>query len=282
MEQMQHRTEMRSITADQQKRIEDVCFRSLALIGRNCEYLDQHLEHTGADLPTRQAVADINAAAVQLDRTLSEAMTLLEFLREDEKPRLYPMDLCELLQQIAAQADMIRAQLGVEILLDYGGWTSCCVQADHSDAELLCLHLLSNALHASREGGQVCIALRRTQAFWQLTVTDEGCGLPGGDAENSLENRRCFLGGAQLGLLLCRECCRRMGWELQLEPAAEKGTQAVVTIPLYRSGGLSDGTVELHTDSETVREQRRYHLRTMLVREMRTMPERGDPEEEII
>lgn len=49
---------------------------------------------------------------MQLERTLSEAITLLEFLHEDTKPQLYPIDLCELLQQVAAQSDMIRAQLG--------------------------------------------------------------------------------------------------------------------------------------------------------------------------
>lgn len=48
--------------------------------------------------------------------------------------------------------------------------------------------------------------------MWQLTVRDNGCGLPEGSQEAWLENRRSFLGGAQLGLLLCRECCRRMGW----------------------------------------------------------------------
>ena len=72
------------------KRVEEVCFRSLALIGRNCEYLEQHFDRTGADESTRQAVADINAAAVQLDRTLSEAMTLLEFLREEAKAAAVP------------------------------------------------------------------------------------------------------------------------------------------------------------------------------------------------
>ena len=149
----QQRTEMRSITAEQQKRVEEVCFRSLALIGRNCEYLEQHFDRTGADASTRQAVADINTAAMQLDRTLSEAITLLEFLHEEAKPQLYPIDLCELLQQVSAQSDMIRAQLGVDIRLDYGGCTACCVMADRRDAELLCLHLLSNALRASREGG---------------------------------------------------------------------------------------------------------------------------------
>ena len=263
----QQKTETRSITAEQRKRVEEVCFRSLALIGRNCEYLEQHFDRTGADASTRQAVADIDTAAMQLDRTLSEAITLLEFLHEDTKPQLYPIDLCELLQQVAAQSDMIRAQLGVDIRLDYGGCTTCCVMADRRDAELLCLHLLSNAL-------------RRTESDWQLTVTDDGCGLPGEDVQAALENRRSFLGGAQLGLLLCRECCRRMDWSLQLEPAPEKGTQAVVSIPLYTGESRPDGTVELRTSSETEREQRKYHLRAMLVREMRTMPERGDPEDE--
>ena len=169
----------------------------------------------------------------------------------------------------------------MELTLDYGGWTACRVMADRNDAELLCLHLLSNALRASREGGSVCIALHRTESGWQLTVTDDGCGLPGEDAQAALENRRSFLGGAQLGLLLCRECCRRMDWSLQLEPAPAKGTQAVVSIPLYAGESRPDGTVELRTDSETEREQRKYHLRAMLVREMRTMPERGDPDEEL-
>lgn len=254
----QQKTETRSITAEQRKRVEEVCFRSLALIRRNCEYLEQHFDRTGADTSTRQAVADIDTAAMQL----------------------YPIDLCELLQQVAAQSDMIRAQLGVDIRLDYGGCTACCVMADRRDAELLCLHLLSNALRASREGGSVCIALRRTESDWQLTVTDDGCGLPGEDVQAALENRRSFLGGAQLGLLLCRECCRRMDWSLQLEPAPEKGTQAVVSIPLYTGESRPDGTVELRTSSETEQEQRKYHLRAMLVREMRTMPERGDPEDE--
>ena len=112
------------------------------------------------------------------------------------------------------------------------------------------------------------------------TAAPHLCGLPGEDAQAALEKRRSFLGGAQLGLLLCRECCRRMDWSLQLEPAPEKGTQAVVRIPLYTGESRPDGTVELRTSSETEQEQRKYHLRAMLVREMRTMPERGDPEDE--
>ena len=226
-----------------------------------------------------QAVNDISAAAARLDRTVNEVMSLLDFLRTEEDPRLYPLDLCQLLQQVAAQADMVQAQLGVELTLDYGGWTACRVMADRNDAELLCLHLLSNALRACSAGGKVRLMLRRSESFWQLTVMDNGCGLPEAGEDAWLENRRCFLGGAKLGLLLCRECCRRMGWGLRVERAPEKGTQAVVTIPLC-TDRITEPTVELHTGGDTAQaQQHQYQLRNMLVRELRTMPERGDPDE---
>ena len=263
----------------EQMRQNEAGFHALGLIGRNCEYLDQHLAHVGADQQTRQAVNDISAAAARLDRTVNEVMSLLDFLRTEEDPRLYPLDLCQLLQQVAAQADMVQAQLGVELTLDYGGWTACRIMADRSDAELLCLHLLSNALRACSAGGKVRLMLRRSESFWQLTVMDNGCGLPEAGEDTWLENRRCFLGGAKLGLLLCRECCRRMGWGLRVERAPEKGTQAVVTIPLC-ADRMAEPTVELHTGGDTAQaQQHQYQLRNMLVRELRTMPERGDPDE---
>ena len=262
-----------------QKDVERACFHALGLVGRNCEYLEQHLARVGADEQTRQAVNDISAAAARLDRTMNEVMTLLDFLRAEEPPQLSPLDLCQMLQQIAAQADMVQEQLDVELTLDYGGLTSCRVMGDCSDAELLCLHLLSNALRACGTGGKVQLTLRRCESFWKLTVLDDGCGLPETSREAWLENRRCFLGGAGLGLLLCRECCRRMGWGLRVERAPEKGTQAVVTIPLC-TDRITEPTVELHTGGDTAQaQQHQYQLRNMLVRELRTMPERGDPDE---
>lgn len=162
--------------------MEDACFHSLGLIGRNCEYLEQHLARVGADAQSLQAVSDISAATAKLERTINELLSALEFLRAGQPPKLYPLDLCELLQQVAAQADMVRAQLGVTLELDYGGWTTCRVLADRDDVELLCLHLLSNALRACREGGTVRILLRRSETMWQLTVRDNGWRSAGGAA----------------------------------------------------------------------------------------------------
>ena len=67
--------------------------------------------------------------------------------------------------------------------------------------------------------------------------------------------------------------------ELRVERAPDKGTPAVVTIPLC-TDRITEPTVELHTGGDTAQaQQHQYQLRNMLVRELRTMPERGDPDE---
>ena len=102
MEQMQQKEEgSLKVQTIPQKELEQACFHALGLITRNCEYLEQHLAHTGADAESCQAVADIGAATARLDRTVNEIMALLEYLRTEELPQLSPMDLCELLQQLA-------------------------------------------------------------------------------------------------------------------------------------------------------------------------------------
>ena len=233
MEQLQqNEPERLTIRAVPQKDVEQACFHSVNLISRNCEYLEQHFAHTGADSEARQAVADISAANAQLDRSINEVMTLLEFLGAEKLPPLGPVDLCQLLQQLASQADTIRAQLKVELEVDCGGWRTCRVMARREEAELLLLHLLSNALRACEEGGRVQIRLRRSETLWLLTMQDNGCGLPDSSEAAWLENRRHFMGGAKLGLLLCQECCRRMSWGMQVKEDPNGGTKAEVTIPL--------------------------------------------------
>ncbi|MFR2089162.1 MAG: hypothetical protein ACLS4Y_04415 [Faecalibacterium sp.] len=67
--------------------MEQACFHALGLIGRNCEYLDQHLAHVGADEQTRQAVNDISAASARLDRTDERSDVAAGFSAHRGRPR---------------------------------------------------------------------------------------------------------------------------------------------------------------------------------------------------
>ena len=252
----------------------DVCFHALGIIDQNREYLQMHLL-ASADLPTRQALSDIQIESARLDRTVRNAITLYQ-LENEELSELQPLDLCSLLEKAGRLAPDIQRSLEIALTTESGGIEHCTVMGVPDEAEQLLLHLISNALRACDAGGRVWVSLKQKKTGVVLRVEDNGCGLM---EEDPIENNRRFLSGAKLGLLLCRECCRRMGWGLRVERAPEKGTQAVVTIPLC-ADRMAEPTVELHTGGDTAQaQQHQYQLRAMLVRELRTMPERGDPDE---
>lgn len=279
MEQAQQNT-AQELTAQAipQQAVEDACFHSLGLIGRNCEYLEQHLARVGADAQSLQAVSDISAATAKLERTINELLSALEFLRAGQPPKLYPLDLCELLQQVAAQADMVRAQLGVTLELDYGGWTTCRVLADRDDVELLCLHLLSNALACLPRGwhGEDPAAPQRDHVAadcagqWLRSAGGQPGSLAGKPAQLS---GRGSAGAAALPRVLPPHGL-----------GAERGVCPGKGHPGRGHGAAVHGRwrapeVELHAGADLASEQHQYQLRAMLVRELRTMPERGDPDE---
>ena len=231
---------------------------------------------TSADAMTRETAQTMEKQILRLERYV-DSMSSLRRL-EDAQPQYEELQLQEFLSALTESAALLCAQSNKKLAVHNQTMVTYTI-LDRSFVTQVCHNLLSNALRACGTGGKVQLTLRRCESFWKLTVLDDGCGLPETSREAWLENRRCFLGGAGLGLLLCRECCRRMGWDLQVEQRApEKGTRAVVTIPLCDEP-MPEPTVELRSDCSPVRTQQQYQLRNMLVRELRTMPERGGTED---
>ena len=92
----------------------DVCFHALGIIDQNREYLQMHLL-ASADLPTRQALSDIQIESARLDRTVRNAITLYQ-LENEELSELQPLDLCSLLEKadwtaLGAKLDAVRRRV---------------------------------------------------------------------------------------------------------------------------------------------------------------------------
>ena len=206
-----------------------VCFHALDLITQNREYLEDHLRKHWKDRQSLDALADLQTAVSQLEGALGEMMALLDCISQPPQMDLRGLELCTLVQSIQSQAEQIQQSLGVELRVEYPTHP-CMTLGDWARAEEICLQLLSNALRACRSGGRVELFLCPDGEGWQLRVEDNGCGLPGAGGD-PLQNRRCFLGGAGAGLLLCQAYCTQLGWELELAPRLHQGTQAIVRIP---------------------------------------------------
>ena len=174
-----------------QKQLETAFLHSLRLMDQNREYLQMHLA-PAADSRAAQALDDMAVESARLERTFREVM---ELSAPEQPLHKLPLDLCQLVSQMARMEEEIKAQCGTTLRADCGGLTQCLVWGDRAMAEQICFHLLSNALHAVAPGGSITVGLRRTEQDVTLFVEDDGCGLPEG--ESWLENRRRFLGGAQ-------------------------------------------------------------------------------------
>ncbi|GGK02263.1 hypothetical protein GCM10010123_35300 [Pilimelia anulata] len=100
-------------------------------------------------------------------------------------------------------------------------------------------NLLSNAVKYSPEGGEVRVRLHRHDDIAELTVADEGLGVPA--AERDKLFHRFFRGatahergipGTGLGLALTRVIVERHGGSIALADDAARGAEFVVRLPL--------------------------------------------------
>lgn len=255
-----------------QDNFEAACFHALGLVERNREYLEQRLERLGGDEKAAQSLADTQAACVRLDRVLSEMMALLRCMRGEAQPMCGVFDLRALARSLAEQKEPIQRELGIELALDCPEDEPLLVYADEEWAEQICLQLLSNALHACSRGGHIALSLREEAGRALLCVEDDGCGLPGVSPEADLENRRRFMGGAQAGLLLCREYSRRMGWSVELCAGEHGGAKAVVTVPLNAELPPSQ-YADLREQDEQERQHRRFRRQRFLFGEISMLSE---------
>ena len=136
-----------------------MCFHALGIIDQNREYLQMHLL-ASADLPTRQALSDIQIESARLDRTVRNAITLYQ-LENEELSELQPLDLCGLLEKAGRLAPDIQRSLEIALTTESGGIEHCAVMGVPDEAEQLLLHLISNALRACDAGGRVWVSLKQ-------------------------------------------------------------------------------------------------------------------------
>ena len=97
-----------------QGEFEDVCFHALGIIDQNREYLQMHLL-ASADLPTRQALSDIQIESARVSRTVHNAM-LLYRLENGEPCQLQPFDVSELLEKAERMAPDIEKSLEIQLM----------------------------------------------------------------------------------------------------------------------------------------------------------------------
>jgi len=117
------------------------------------------------------------------------------------------------------------------------------IQCDRDLLEQAIVNLLLNACEACAEGGHVEIAARSDAERVAFVVTDDGTGI---SVENARRATEPFFttkprgAGTGLGLAIATEIVKSHRGELTITPGAEKGTRALIEIPIAPQSSHAD------------------------------------------
>lgn len=148
-----------------------------------------------------------------------------------------PIDMQALIQRLLdMREDRLRAkQLTAEVTQ---GGEAGRIQGTYLSIERMLDHLLGNAIRYSRPDTVIRIRLDWKADFIDITLSDQGVGIPEGELESIFEHfaqssrTRTDAGGTGLGLTIAREIARQHGGDVTARNNSAGGADFVVRLPL--------------------------------------------------
>jgi PAS domain S-box-containing protein len=165
----------------------------------------------------------------------------------DLQVQLAPIDLSAVVSEVVSSAKQSLALAGHEFVLDLPP-EPLAVAADREKLRQIVTDLVDNAVKYSPEGGTVRVAARRRDDTVEVSVDDEGIGIP--EAEQSRifakfyraesGGRDLASGGTGLGLFIAKELLAAMRGRIWVRSREGEGSSFVFSLPVSAQPVLSE------------------------------------------
>jgi signal transduction histidine kinase len=192
--------------------------------------IEVDLTHPGsADLAdTHRSVLE---EAIGMQRLVDDLLLLARADTDGRDGELAPTRL-----DAVVAAEVARARRGSPVALDAGSLTAVTVASDPPELRRVVANLLDNATRHAHS--RVLVTVTDDGGAAQLTVTDDGPGVPADQAERIFERfarldaaRSAADGGTGLGLAIAREIAERHRGTLVLDTGHRGGARFVLRLP---------------------------------------------------
>ncbi len=188
---------------------------------------------TGADHDptTRQRLLGlISAEAERLDRMVSNLLSLGRIEAGAMAPRLQTVDLGELVEHSTARLARALEPVSLRVAVPPD---LPLLQADHTQLDQVVSNLLENAARHSPPGGTVEVTATAAAGCIELSVTDEGPGVPEADRDAIFTVFRsgAIAGSSGVGLAICRAIVEAHGGTISVTDRPGGGARFVVRLP---------------------------------------------------
>ena len=165
----------------------------------------------------------------------------------DLQVQLAPTDVSAVVSEVVSSAKQSLALSGHEFVLDLPA-EPLAVAADREKLRQIVTDLVDNAVKYSPEGGTVRVAARRRDDTVEVSVDDEGIGIP--EAEQSRifakfyraesAGRDLSSGGTGLGLFIAKELLAAMRGRIWVRSREGDGSSFVFSLPVAARPVLSE------------------------------------------
>lgn len=220
----------------------------LSAVGRLASGMAHELKNTLSPAVTYAELLKIDSTLSPQQREWSDALhqsatdaiaiigELRQFHAPDENSTLQPVDLRDILEQVASRtrprwkdATQLHARR-IELQLDLQ--STDCVNGDATELRQLFTNLVLNAIDAVADGGQISIRLFQADGDVVVEVKDNGPGMP------EEAKARCFepffttkSTGVGMGLSICHGIVARHQGQIDVDSQPGGGTSFQVRLP---------------------------------------------------
>jgi len=184
----------------------------------------------------RKFAARLSAEASRLAKITGEIIDLSRLQAADA---LHQPELLEVDRIIVAAADQNRVAAeatGVELAI--GGDTGAKVYGDEALLVVAVHNLISNAIAYSPPSGRVGIGVKRAGGIVEITITDQGIGIPEEERDRIFERfyrvdqaRSRHTGGTGLGLSIVKHTVLNHGGDVRVWSVVGSGSSFTIRLP---------------------------------------------------
>jgi two-component system sensor histidine kinase SenX3 len=173
----------------------------------------------------------------RLSDLVQEIINLSRLQDEDPLKNAKVIDLNEILRSAISQSELSAAARDIDVI--YNEQSSAHIKGEAAQVTMALSNLIENAINYSPEGTRVAIALRINEGVAEVSVTDQGIGIPEKDLERIFERfyrvdpaRSRATGGTGLGLSIVKHVATNHGGDVAVWSIEGAGSTFTIRFPI--------------------------------------------------
>lgn len=182
--------------------------------------------------------------AKRLSDLVQEIIDLSRLQDDDPLKNAKVLKLADLISE-AIDASRMAAEAR-KISLSFTQMGDFEVLGDRRQIQMAVSNLVENAINYSADGTRVAVALRQQDDLAEISISDQGIGIPEKDIERIFERfyrvdpaRSRATGGTGLGLSIVKHVVNNHGGDISVWSVEGAGSTFTIRLPLFSRNGLS-------------------------------------------